>query len=110
MTVLLKYFVARLVVFFLLIFSLTACHPWFRMGPGAPADQVPVITSPDGAQYQPGTPSWVALIDQCMGNGGLRNDCIENLPAEEKSRFDVWEQNQAINRSRLLEIRRQQQQ
>ena len=103
MRALLKIFFTAKVVIFLPVFALSACHPWFRMGPGAPPGQIPVIMSQDGTVYVEGTPSWVLLIDQCMSNGGLRNECIENLPPEEKAMFEAWQQNRAGRRRILFE-------
>ena len=81
---------------------LSATHPWFKSGPGAPADQEPVLTAPPGQTYPPGTPSWVPLIDQCMAAGGSRSECVEALPPAELHAFRDWEQQRAQRLERRL--------
>jgi hypothetical protein len=99
----------KIITLILLMATLSACHPWFRMGPGAPADQEPILTSSESMKYFPGTPSWIPLIDQCITAGDDRNTCIENLPPDEKEKFDEWERERLESRRRLLEFNRQQQ-
>lgn len=96
--------IRRLAITIALALFLSGCHPWFKMGPGAPADQKPEITTPNG-KYLPGTPSWVPLIDACMEAGGTRNDCIAALPEEELKKLEAWEQRNAWRRQRLLRER-----
>ncbi|HAK50316.1 MAG TPA: hypothetical protein DCM54_00210 [Gammaproteobacteria bacterium] len=92
-------------ILFLLPLLLSGCHPWFKSDfslkdkPETP----PVIMTPEGP-YKVGTPSWVQLIDVCMKNGGVRNDCIESLPEDEYERFLIWERGN--RRHELLEIRK----
>ena len=90
---------------FLLVFSIlcSACHPWFKSGPGAPDDQQPEITSETG--YVPGTPPWVPVIDACMANGGTRGECIESLPPEMLEALESWEREIAFRRRALMRTR-----
>lgn len=88
----------------IIVLTVSACHPWFKMGPGAPEDQVPEITSPDGTPpgYMPGTPPWVPLIDACMSEGRSRGDCIESLPPDTLSALEEWERaNGELRRTQL---------
>ena len=73
-----------------------ATHPWFKSRlPWEPAPdphQQPVITNRAGESYNPGTPSWVTVVDDCLRAGGSRADCIAELPQAEQQAFDEWEQ------------------
>jgi hypothetical protein len=108
---------------------LAGCHPWFRIGNGAPADQEPVLISPteeehhsarapgwedfhereraqrqeawqQGRKHVRGTPSWVPLIDACMEAGESRSNCIDALPEEELAKLEAWESGHSRRRMR----------
>lgn len=91
----------------MLLVAMCGCHPWFEsdLSAGNQPEQPPVLMSPDGYPYRPGTPSWVPLIDACMARGGQRNQCIEGLPSEELEKFLRWEQGQ--RRHELIRERRE---
>ncbi len=71
------------------------CHPWFKSTlpweEKPDPDQPPVLVNSSGETYLPGTPSWVALIDDCMSYGGTRGECIDALPPEELSKLKAME-------------------
>lgn len=68
--------------------------------------QQPVVTDSEGPSYQPGTPSWVPLIDECMRAGGSRGECIAALPPEELARLEAWEAEQGARRRSQMALRR----
>ena len=71
----------------------SGCHPWFetRWPWEKKPDPNVVITNSAGQIYNPGTPSWVPLIDDCMNAGGTRSECIATLPPEELAKLEAWE-------------------
>jgi len=93
----------RLLLICLFSVLISACHPWFRSGPGAPEDQQPELASETG--YVPGTPPWVPLIDACMSNGGTRDECIEALPLDMLEALESWEREIAARRRALMRSR-----
>lgn len=68
-----------------------------------------VLISPAPAsgqrQYEPGTPPWVPLIDECMAAGGSRNDCIAALPPDVYAALTDWERKTREQRRALMRIR-----
>ena len=70
------------------------------------AEGRPVLTNSRGERYQPGTPSYVPLIDNCIIAGGSRNDCIEALPPDELKKLEEGEAKGAAMRREQMGARR----
>jgi hypothetical protein len=98
----LKRIVWLLVVGAALLMASCMTHPWFKSRfpweEQPDPDKKPVITNSAGERYNPGTPSFVPLIDNCMAEGGSRTYCIDNLPPEEMKKFLDWEKKNRRNR------------
>ena len=48
-----------------------------------------VLSNSAGETYEPGTGSWVPLIDNCMRTGESRVECIAALSAEELAKLEA---------------------
>jgi len=50
---------------------------------------------------------WSQPLDDCMAAGGLRTECIENLPPDILAQFEAWEAKRGTTRRRQFQQRRQ---
>jgi hypothetical protein len=66
------------------------------------AAQVPALSAQVESPKNSATPSWLPLIDACMGAGGHRNECIESLPEGELRKLEAWERRRGMERRALL--------
>lgn len=92
----------------------SGCHPWFKSQfpreDKSDPNQGPVITTADrgrsqSGNYEPGTPSYVSLIDTCVSKGGTRAECIESLLPQELGKLEAEEMRRGAMRHRQMQRR-----
>ena len=88
---------------------IAGCHPGPESTPPLEEKPVPdqprILVNGSGETYLPGTPSWVALVDDCISGGGTRGECIDALPPEELSKLEAMEGERASMRRQRMNAR-----